>query len=514
MNKRIACVILPNFPLLVQLRDKSELYETPTVLAESGSNRSKVLYVNIHAANMGIDSGMTVVQAKNVCPELCVLVRDAKKELYNFDGLLRKIERFSPFIEEAKPGIAYLDASGFRRTYPQERDLAEKLISFIRLQGYSVKVGMAGNKFTSLVGASTSEIYSFTIVPDGEERRFLESQSIQLLPLNQKTYETFYRLGVKTLGQFAILPDQEVVERFGSEGLKFLKLARGEEDEPLKPKIFDEEESQTKDLESPLETQIGILFYVNSILEKQLSHLAQKGLACEKILVILKTEDNNEIPIHISVAQETNRLKTFIDMLRLELEKIILPAPVKEIQVRIQRSSPLSSEQLSLYQKRKTNLLNQRLAQVKRILGNGNILFPQITSSHKPEGKFRLVPYTPQKKGDLKKATKGKSSDGKSSIDLSDSPFGFSKSPISGLRLYNPPKPATVRTEGGLVKFIIADSWYGKVVRQRGPWEVSGEWWSEGYERCYFEIELFEGEQYLLFSENPSKKWFLQGIFD
>jgi len=82
------------------------------------------------------------------------------------------------------------------------------------------------------------------------------------------------------------------------------------------------------------------------------------------------------------------------------------------------------------------------------------------------------------------------------------------------LRLYNPPKPATVRTEDGLVKFIIADSWYGGVVRQRGPWEVSGGWWSEGYERCYFEIELSEGEQYLIFLENPSKRWFLQGIFD
>jgi len=366
MIKRIACVIIPNFPLLIQFRNKPELDKTPVVLAKSESNRSKVLYMNIQAANEGVDLGMTVIQAKNVCPELCVLARDPKKEQYSFDELSRKLERFSPFIEEAKPGIAYLDASGFRRTYPQERDLAEKLISFIRLQGYPVKAGMAGNKFTSLVGASISEIYSYTIVPDGKEKEFLKSQSIQLLPLDQKTYETLHRLGIKTLGQFAILPDQEVVERFGSEGLKLLKLARGQDDEPLKPKIFDEEESQAKDLDSPLETQIGILFYVNSILEKQLSNLSGKGLACEEALVILKTENNKEIPIQLSVAKGTNKTKVFIDLLRFELEKITLPAPVKEVKVNIQRSSPLLSEQLSLCQKKEASVLSQIFSQIKR----------------------------------------------------------------------------------------------------------------------------------------------------
>ncbi len=508
MNKRTACMLIPKFPLVVQLRDQPELHEEPVTLAENPSDRSKVLHTNVRAADQGVSLGMTVVQAKNVCPELCVLIKDAKKEQLKFDELLRKLQRLSPFIEEANPGIAYLDASGLKRTYPQEKDLTEELISFVRFQGYPVRVGMAGNKFTSLVGASISENYSYTIVPEGKEKKFLQLQSIQLLPIGQDLYEKFYRLGIKTLGQFAILPDQEVAERFGSEGVRLLKLTRGQDDEPLKLKKLDEKENRIKDLEFPLETQTGILFYVNSILKRQLNGLAQKELACEKILVILKTEDDNEIPIHLSVAQETNRLKTFINMLRLRLEKVVLPASVKEIQVKIQRSSPLSSEQLGFYQKRKPDLLGQKIIQLKRILGNGNILLPQITSSHKPEGKFQLVPYTSETKRNLKRDTK------KKSVHLSNSPFDFSQNSTSGLRLYNPPKPATVRVENGLINFVIADFWYGEVIRQTGPWEISGEWWSEGYKRRYFEIELFEGEQYLIFLENSSRKWFLQGVFD
>ena len=158
------------------------------------------------------------------------------------------------------------------------------------------------------------------------------------------------------------------------------------------------------------------------------------------------------------------------------------------------------SEQLTLYKKEEAKPLGSILTQLKRASGNGNILIPQIVSSHKPEGKFQLDAFTPERKQGNKE-------------DLNP-PFSFSQNSITVLRLHNPPKPATVRAEDGMIKFVITDSWYGEVVKQRGPWEISGEWWSEDYDRCYFEIELSDGEQYLIFFENSSKRWFLQGIFD
>lgn len=506
MNKRIACVLIPDFPLVVQLREQPELSDKPVILVENPNSRSIVLHANIPAANEGVESGMTVVQATNICPELFVLIRDTKKEQYRFEELLRSLQNFSPHVEQAKSGVAYLDVWGFKRKYPKEKNLAEQLISFVRVQNYPIRLGIAGNKFTSLVGASISPIYSYTVIPRGTEKEFLKTQPIQLLPIDQEQYERLYRLGIRTMGQFVILPDQEVAERFGSEGTHLLKLARGEDDDPIKPTELDKKEKQTRELESPLGTQIGILFYVNSILEKKLSGLARKGLACENILVALKAADDNEIPIQISLAQQTNSPKAFIDILRLELEKISLPAPVSEIRVSIQRTSPLLSEQLNLYQKRGANPLDQILAKLKRIVGNGNVLSLKMTSCHRPEGQFQLVPFASGHKEKVK--------DPKFRIAVSEPPVGFSRNSISGFRLYNPPKPATVREENGLIKFIIADSWYGEVVRQNGPWELSGEWWSEGYDRSYFEIELSGGERYLVFFNNSTQKWFVQGIFD
>lgn len=514
MNRRIACLLIPDFPLVVQLMNQRALWERPVVLAESWSNRSIVLHNNVQAASEGVETEMTVIQARNVCPKLSVLIKDKKREQRRFDELLRKLQKFSPFIEEAKPGIAYLDVSGFTRTYPEEKDLAQKLISFIRIQGYPVKVGMASDKFTSLVAASISEIYSYNIVLCDEGKNFLKTLPVQLLPIDQDQYEKLYRLGIKTLGQFALLPDQGVVERFASESVTLLKMARGEDDEPIQPKRLDEKENQAQNFDSPLETQIGILFYVNSLLERQLSELAQKGLGCEKVLVILKTDNNNEIPIHVSVAKETNKPKPFVDLLALELNNVILPDPVKEIQISIQTIFPLSSEQISLYQKKETKPLGQILTRLKRVLGNGNILSPRVISSNKPEGRLQLISYSPPKKGNSKEFTGRKKKGEKSVPEPTKTQVSFSENSISGFRLYDPPKPATVREQNGLIRFVIADSWYGEVERQKGPWEISGEWWSERYDRNYFEIELSEGEQYLIFFDHSSQKWFLQGIFD
>jgi hypothetical protein len=71
-----------------------------------------------------------------------------------------------------------------------------------------------------------------------------------------------------------------------------------------------------------------------------------------------------------------------------------------------------------------------------------------------------------------------------------------------------------VRTENGSIKFVFGDSWFGGVTRQEGPWELSGEWWYQGYDRSYFEIELSDGARFLLFLDNSTQNWFVQGIFD
>ena len=49
---------------------------------------------------------------------------------------------------------------------------------------------------------------------------------------------------------------------------------------------------------------------------------------------------------------------------------------------------------------------------------------------------------------------------------------------------------------------------------RRGPWEISGRWWGDDFDRRYFEIQTDGAERYLLFFDRGSARWYLQGIFD
>src|SRR5207247_2307093 len=70
------------------------------------------------------------------------------------------------------------------------------------------------------------------IVRPGEERKFLASQRLAVLPLDPDTHRRLLQLGVKTLGALVALPEEAVVSQFGRAGRRLWRLAAGLVAEP------------------------------------------------------------------------------------------------------------------------------------------------------------------------------------------------------------------------------------------------------------------------------------------
>ena len=55
----------------------------------------------------------------------------------------------------------------------------------------------------------------------------------------------------------------------------------------------------------------------------------------------------------------------------------------------------------------------------------------------------------------------------------------------------------------------------GSIVVARGPWRVSGNWWSEDtYNRNRWDVALNSGVLIRLFREIDSRRWFVEGSYD
>src|SRR3954462_15257113 len=199
---RIACLYLPLFPLAARLRSEPELIRE--ALAVMGGNG--------HAArgggggarrggaapppgggppprlarSAGLRPGLTLPQARALCPKLVARPRDADCERAAQEALLEVAEAFSPRVEDAGDGIAYLDAGGIERHYPgpsPELEMGRALMNAAEAAGGAARGGVGSRKPRGAGGARASSNLAArvasglpdppVIVPMGEEAAFL-----------------------------------------------------------------------------------------------------------------------------------------------------------------------------------------------------------------------------------------------------------------------------------------------------------------------------------------------------
>ncbi len=115
MPPRIACIHLPLFPLAARLRSEPELVREALVVTEGNGNAARVVAATRLARGAGIKPGLTLPQARALCPKLVARPRDEECERAAQEALLEVAESFSPRVEDAREGVAYLDVEGLER---------------------------------------------------------------------------------------------------------------------------------------------------------------------------------------------------------------------------------------------------------------------------------------------------------------------------------------------------------------------------------------------------------------
>jgi hypothetical protein len=153
------------------------------------------------------------------------------EELRTFAAVLELLGQRCPFVEPVRRGVASFPARGPSRFFGGERATLELLFEDLAPLREPLKtnfhLGIAEGLFAALLAARSE-----TIVPPGESVAFLAPFSISTLRRPELAV-LCQRLGLPSLGHFAALPPDRVIERFGSDGAHCHRVARGEEGELL-----------------------------------------------------------------------------------------------------------------------------------------------------------------------------------------------------------------------------------------------------------------------------------------
>ncbi len=153
------------------------------------------------------------------CPEL--LEEDENGEaLRSFASVIEAVEAYCPWVTTVRTGLCSLPARGPARYFGGEERLVQ-LVSEAASAATSVEVGVADGLFAAVLAARSG-----VIVPAAGTADFLAPFPVGVLG-QADLAELLHRLGIRTLGEFAALPEAHVLGRFGSEGAAGHRVAGG-----------------------------------------------------------------------------------------------------------------------------------------------------------------------------------------------------------------------------------------------------------------------------------------------
>ena len=349
-HQRVGCVQVPLFPLAARLRSEPELREEAIAIIDGQGDKAKVVAATRRARRAGIRPDMTLAQARLRLPKLIARPRDPECERAAQEALLDVAEGFSPRIENADNGCAYLDLDGLERLYPGERpeqDLGQDLLQTIEQKaGMPARLGIGSSKLTASLAAAQSP--SPMVIAPGEEIAFLAPLSLEHLNPRARVLKTLRRWGIGTLGDFAELPEAEVISRLGDIGRELHAVAKGEDPRPLIPRTPPPVFEEGMELEWPLVNLEPFLFVAHAALERLTARMQSQALGCKRLELSMELEDHGRHERSIELPAPTRDVKTLLTLLRLDLEATAPGAPVLAFQLTAHPDRPREA-QLSLF---------------------------------------------------------------------------------------------------------------------------------------------------------------------
>ena len=191
----------------------------------------------------GVRPGTTATVARSMDPELRCVIADVAAERALLRSVADGLLGLSPRVElggepRGQHHVMYAEVPAGRRG----SWFGNKVRELLALFGLRGRIGIADDRFTALVAASTTartareDEDAVVCVPRGGSAAYLAPQPLSLLQLGPEVLHMLEALGVKTLGQFAELPPPSVMrpDRGGWDA-DFQALARGDGGAALTP---------------------------------------------------------------------------------------------------------------------------------------------------------------------------------------------------------------------------------------------------------------------------------------
>ena len=305
--------------------------------------------------------------------------------------------------------------------------------------------------------------------------------------------DILHRWGIHTLGQFAALEKEAVGARLGSIGLELWDRASGKTTRLLKLVSVPESFEEAFEFENEIETVEPLLFIMRRFLQQLSLRLEALYFVASELELEITFSDKNSYRHHFKIPEPSNNVEVLFRMLHTHLENFKSSSPIIAVALKAEATKP-ASQQFNLFETalRDPARLSETLARLTGLLGPDRVGTPVLEETHRPDS-FRMEPFAWQLK------------------EKAGEPAPL---PSCALRRFRSPVPASMLLVKNRPAHLRSAEIQGEVIRRKGPYRASGNWWDENaWQRSEWDLEMENGALCQCHSRREGL-WELDGVYD
>jgi protein ImuB len=502
----------PDWPVFAAAREHGIDPSLPIALTEGGAIHS----CSEAARRDGVVRGLRLREAQFRSPDLVVQPYDPVLDVRAFDPLVRQVELTVPGVQILRPGMIAMRARGPARYYGGEDAAARALIRTVAELGVvDARAGVADGPFAAEQAArAVSADERIGIVAAGASGEFLAPMPVGLV-VDDRTRTLLNRLGVRTLGEFAALPEDDVRRRFGAAGVFAHQRAAGREATGVAARTPPPEFEVEQHFEPPLDRVDQLAFAFRVRAEEFVDRLRGARLVCTAIRVELDDERGGRSsrswlhPRWFSAGE-------VIDRVRWQLQgagtaETELASSITAVRVVPERVDSTAHHESGLWGGGPDERVHHALTRVQSMLGHDAVVTPRIGGGRMLAEREVLVPW-----GDRPPEASGAPWPGRLPALAPASVFR-ERLPVALLDAAG--AAVSIDERGALSgppeRFAVGASGTRSAVRAwAGPWPVVERWWDAERARRVHRFQVVDAEGCAWLFVRDAEGWWAEARYD
>ena len=491
-QKRVLSIWMPRLPLDRLTRRQDARLAGPFAIIDEIKSAWRVTHLNDAAVTAGLKPGMTLADARSVCPSLLSQPKDGVRESALLRALWRWADRFSPFVAIEPPDGLVLDITGCAHLFGGESAMADQARTQLSHMHLESRIGVADTRRAAWAlarfGARQIELASA-----GQSAAALSCLPLQALNLPISVTHDLHRVGLKRVDQLYGIKSSELARRFGLEVPQTLSKALGHTPDPVTPKSADRVYATRMSLPEPIGLSADVLGVLLRLAEPVCNKLEADQMGARRFVFTIRAVDGQDKILSIGLSKPCAVPRLIVQQFTHAIDQLSLDFGADRFRLQAQDVEPVREYQATLTQGERQDDIAQLISTLGNRLGFDRVRRWTPYDSHLPERAFASVEALSCEVSAVWPACKR-------------------QRPI---RLYHPAEPVELIEPGRPPKRFAWRHKSYETCTAQGPERLSDEWWRVGAQpqRDYWRVQTCDGPRLWMLNHPGARRasWYVAG---